>query len=859
MVAVITRARDALQRFNWEKGRRWWMLAPLALVVGLVFWALHGLLHDIAYADIIGALRNTDAGILLLALCAALVSYAALTGYDASSLRYVGARVPPRFIVLTSFVAFALGNNVGLGALSGGAVRMRLYSAAGVDASLIMRAIVFNMIAFGLGLCAVSAIGLMVGSDYVSPVLHVPAGLLNVIAIILLLLVSALVITCYRKRELRIGRRWKMPLPTGHLALIQLVISCTEIFSAAMVLWFLLPHDNLAFGRFLACYAIGLTAGVISHVPGGLGVFETILMVSVGDAVPREQLAAALILYRCIYFLLPLGVSLLLLGGFELRKGIAAPVARAATRLSPLFLAVFVLVVAIMLLLSGALPATDEATTLLALQVPLPLVEASHLISSLAGLLLLFVVRGILQRLDAAWWAALFISTVALVLSLPKGISLLEMALLGFLASMLIISRHEFDRRASLFSQRFSGEWWLLVASVIALMMWVLFFAYRDVGYAHQLWWQFEFDAHAPRSMRAALAIILAFAAVAFWQMFRPSPMTLTRPSEADLQRASRILTTQSRAETGLALMGDKHFLFSASGNTFLMFGTRARSLVSLFDPVGPESEWEELVWRFRELADERGVRAAFYQVRPQHLTLYLDAGFRVYKLGEYAWVPLAEFSLKGARRANLRHGCSRAERQGLQVEVIAAEQTRDYMSQLQDISNAWLNALQLNEKGFSLGAFNPEYIARQPVALVRQGERILAFATLLVTDAHEEVSVDLMRYIPSAPPGTMEYLFAQLMLHFKAQGYHRFGLGMAPLSGMAEHPLAPAWHRVARLIFDHGESLYNFQGLRSFKDKFAPEWEARYLAANGGISAVKISIDIAALISGSLRKVVLQ
>ena len=79
----------------------------------------------------------------------------------------------------------------------------------------------------------------------------------------------------------------------------------------------------------------------------------------------------------------------------------------------------------------------------------------------------------------------------------------------------------------------------------------------------------------------------------------------------------------------------------------------------------------------------------------------------------------------------------------------------------------------------------------------------------------------------------------------------------MAPLSGMAEHPLAPRWHRWARLLFAHGENFYNFQGLRAFKEKFAPQWEARYLAAPGGITPLFVLADVAALISGGLRGVV--
>lgn len=857
--APLSRSRfSGFLRAAWARlpGGVGWAVLALG-VTGLALVALHGLLREVAYDDVVVAIGTTSAQQLGWAALATILSYLALTGYDFSSLRYVGAKVPTRLVMLTSFVAFALGNTVGLGVLTGGAVRMRLYSAAGVEPAAIARAIGFNAVAFGFGLTVVGAVSLLLAGGGLAATLGVPLPVLQVGAATALLLALLGIGACFRLRQLRLGDAILIPLPRGSLASGQLLVSSLEILTAGMVLWALLPHAGLHILTFIACYAVAISLGVISHVPGGLGVFEAVMLVGVGDVVPREQLAGALVLYRCIYYLAPLALALMLLVAFELRRSVMAPVVRAAAQLSPLFLAVTLFVTAVMLLVSGALPATDDATELLALHVPLPLVEAAHLISSLAGLLMLFVVRGILQRLDASWWAALFISGIGFVLALPKGFSLLEMAILGFLSCMLILSRHEFDRRASLFALRFTAEWWMLVASVLALTLWILFYAYRDVDYAHPLWWQFEFDAHAPRSLRAALAIILLTAGVAFWQMFRPAPLAIPRPDDAALAQMQQIVAAQPRADAALALMGDKHLLFSRSGRAFLMYGQQGRSLVALFDPVGPVEEWQELVWRFKELADERAARAAFYQIRPADLSLYLDAGFQVFKLGEYASVPLPDFNLQGARRAPLRHACNRAEREGLSLRVVEPSGVAELLAELKAVSDAWLAAHGLNEKGFSLGRFDPEYLQRNPVALVKKEGRILAFASLLRTDAMDEASVDLMRHLPDVPPGTMEFLFVRLIQHFQTLGYQRFGLGMAPLSGMADHPLAPAWHRVARLLFAKGEQFYGFRGLRNFKEKFAPQWEARYLAATGNMDAVKSVVDVAVLIGGGLRKVV--
>jgi len=109
------------------------------------------------------------------------------------------------------------------------------------------------------------------------------------------------------------------------------------------------------------------------------------------------------------------------------------------------------------------------------------------------------------------------------------------------------------------------------------------------------------------------------------------------------------------------------------------------------------------------------------------------------------------------------------------------------------------------------------------------------------------------MRQANDAPPGVMDYLFAELMLWGQREGFAWFSLGMAPLSGLESHRFATVWNRAGALLFRFGEHFYNFQGLRAFKEKFDPVWEPRYLAAPGGIALPFILTDIAALISGGV------
>jgi len=856
--SVVTPAPAAARLSAWWTRLRPWLLGAAGLALALAIGvALQGLLHEVRYAHVMSAVAATPAAHIVAALIATALSYLALTGYDASSLRYAGAKVARNTVLLTSFVAYALSNTIGLGPLSGGAVRMRLYAAAGLEPPQIARVIVFNAAAFGLGMMVFGALGLLWGADDVATLLHTPATVLRTLAAFMLIGLAGFIWLCTRRRTLRF-KRWSMRLPTAQLALRQLVISAAELSASAAALWFLIPSNHIALPTFIAFYAIAITAGIISHVPGGVGVFEAVMLLASGSTVPSDAMLGALLLNRGIYYVLPLILATGMLIAYELRSGVAAPVGRMAVHLSPRLMAALTLIAGLWLMVSGVTPFTEDAREILVhLHVPLPLIEASHFLGSVAGLGLLLVARGLLHQLDAAWWAALVLSIIAAVLALPKGIAVTEAAMLTTLALLLVISRRQFDRRSSLFAQHLEPQWLLALGGVILACVWVLFFAYQEVGYSNQLWWQFELDGQAPRSLRALMGVALIALAYGLWQLLRPPAGEVADTSPEEIARAAAIVRANPSSDGCYALVGDKHLMFSPSGKSFIMFGKQGRSWVSLYGPFGDSREWPDLVWQFIEVATDHGGRAAFYQVRPATLPLYLDCGLHALKLGEYAHVPLPDFNLKGAKRANLRSGVNRGEREGLVFELVPPEQVEALLPALREVSDAWLGQQRTREKGFSVGRFDEDYLRQLPVAVVRQEGRIIAFANLLTTGTHEEASLDLMRYLPDAPPGTMDFLFAKIMLHLQAEGYERFGLGMSPMAGMAERRQAPRWQRLGRLLFEYGDRFYNFRGLHSFKDKFEPVWEARYLAAPAGLAPMFVLADVAALIGGGVKGVI--
>ncbi|MCA9319498.1 MAG: bifunctional lysylphosphatidylglycerol flippase/synthetase MprF, partial [Planctomycetes bacterium] len=390
--------------------------------------------------------------------------------------------------------------------------------------------------------------------------------------------------------------------------------------------------------------------------------------------------------------------------------------------------------------------------------------------------------------------------------------------------------------------------WVAAIGVVLIGSAWLGFFAYRHVDYEGELWWQFAWAGDAPRFMRASVGAVTLLVVAVLARLLTPVRGPSRTASSDELERAAAIVEAATESSAHLALVADKSLLFSESGNAFIMYDISGSSWVSMGEPVGPQDEKRELIWRFRELSESHGGKPVFYQIGTKDLTAYIDLGLVMAKLGEEARVPLAEFEL--AQHKGLKRTCRQLEERGFLFRVLMPEGVASRIEDLRAVSNAWLAHVEGEEKGFSLGFFEAHYLGRGSVAGLERESTILAFANIWEGAGRIEASVDLMRFMPAVAPGLMDCLLTRLILHFKEAGYAWFSLGMAPLSGMHDGPIAPLWSRLGALAFRHGERLYHFQGLRKYKEKFGPHWSPCYLASPGGMALPGVIVDLVRLIS---------
>ena len=838
----------------------WTTLLGVVLFGLALFW-LHHLLGQYRWRDILAHVHAISNAKVLRAALFTVAGYTCLTLYDALAVRFAGARVPYLRIALISFMGYAIGHNVGLNTLSGGAVRYRAYTALGLGAKQIATIIGFGSVTFLLGAGLLLGLSLLTQAGMSGSALHVHASLAMLAGVALLAAVAAyLWMVCTRHEPLRF-RRIEVPMPTPRVAFAQVAVACADLLCAASVLYVLLPQQAaISFAAFAGFYLIAIAAGVISNVPGGIGVFETVLLLLL-QSVPKDRLLGALVAYRAIYYFAPFALALVLLGAHELwvHRGPAVRLVRLGRTfliaVTPQAVAVAVFVAGAVLLFSGATPGLGNRLDLLRNFVPLPILELSHLLGSAVGVGLLVIAHGLYRRLDAAWWLTIWLLCAGILLSLLKGFDYEEATVLAVVVIALISARGRFRRRASLVEQHYSGPWIIALILVLSMAAWLVIFAYRHVPYGKDLWWQFAFHASAPRSLRASLLAAVFAAAYGLWRLLRPAPPPAAAPSEDDMARAAALIAEADDTTANLALLGDKTLLFNKERTAFIMYQPSGHSWVAMGDPVGPPEASEPLAWEFLENCDVMAVSPVFYQVKPQNLPLYIDLGLNLSKLGEEARVPLDTFSLEGAARADLRQAHRRAGRDGAECQIVARTEVGAILPELRAVSDAWLAEKNTAEKRFSLGFFDERYLMNFDCGVVRRGGAVVAFANLW-RGGVRELSVDLMRYSGDAPKGVIDYLLVECMLWGKAQGYQWFNLGMAPLSGLEEHALAPAWHKLGRMVQRYGETFYPFEGLRKYKEKFLPVWSPRYLAAPDGLAMAGALLDVTALISGGVGKV---
>lgn len=496
---------------------------------------------------------------------------------------------------------------------------------------------------------------------------------------------------------------------------------------------------------------------------------------------------------------------------------------------------------------------------------PLEFARLSRFATLLVGFALIISSINILKRKRRAHELAVGLSILSVIFHLTKGLDYEEAASSAALLAFLLLIRGRFKVRSSIPDLRWGlvhlgtalfaallygvAGFWLLDAREFAIDFTVgdaihrtlLFLSLTgDPGIVPHTRYARWFI----HSMYLMTATAIAYSLLA---VFRPVVyLYRTHPHERRLAEAITARHGRSAIDF-FKYWPDKSFFFSQTRKTYIAYKVGGGHAVALGDPVGPEEEIETTLRQFLEMCEQNDWRVAFHQTLPDFLAIYTKLGLRKLKIGDDAVVELSKFSLDGKHAKKFRHAINQLENDGLRFVRLPPPQAPEIMAQLREVSAEWLQIPGRRERTFTLGLFDPDYVRTTPVyAVVDAGGKIRAFVNEIPSFAPGEATIDLMRYRPSSPPAVMEYLFSKLLLAKKEEGFARFNLGLAPMAGFQEREESSMEERAVHHFMQHFSFLFNYEGLRAYKAKFATLWEPRYLVYRNVLSLPLVARAIA-------------
>jgi phosphatidylglycerol lysyltransferase len=453
-----------------------------------------------------------------------------------------------------------------------------------------------------------------------------------------------------------------------------------------------------------------------------------------------------------------------------------------------------------------------------------------------------------------AWMLALSISAIAVVNHVGSGQPLKGIVPPAITAFFLLMFRSSFTVRSESRSMRW-GVAMVAVSAFLALAygtagFWLL--DRRDFGVEFRLpdalvrsLREFSLVGNAdlvPRTRMAhwfldSLLVLGSAAAVsAAYSLFRPLAYRLrTLPQER--ARVRVILEKHGCSSNDFfKLWPDKSYFFSRSGNACIAYKVAWGVALALGDPVGPRDEIEPMTRDFMTFCRDCGWDVAFHQVLPDLIDAYMSVGLQVIKVGEEAVVDLKRFSDETSKKKQFRHTKRKLEGQRCASSRHLPPHGADLLDAVEEVSREWLSLPGRRERSFALGGFDREYLNETPIFSVEDPSgRILAFTNEIPSYRSGEATIDLMRHRVEIPNGTMDFLFLELLTALHSEGFLSFNLGLAPLSGVGDEPGSTLQERAIREIFSHLNRFFAFRGLRSYKAKFEPEWQDRFLVYQGG------------------------
>jgi uncharacterized membrane protein YbhN (UPF0104 family) len=634
-------------------------LLGVALLIGAIY-VVQKEFRSLKVEDIHRSLAAIPLRSLVLAAGWTVAAYGILTFYDRLGTIYAGRVVSYGKVAFASFCAYALSHNLGFAAVSGAAVRYRLYAHWGLTPAQIARVIGFCSLTFGLGGMVLGGVILVIEPGAV-PFLgdQVPHWIMYCVAGLMWSIDVAYVTMAKVVGRLRLFGQ-EIVLPGLRMAMMQVLLAAADVAVTAEIFYALLPDaPGLTYWRFVGVYLASYSAGLLATIPGGIGVFDSAMLIGLAPYVEPSVAVGAIVVFRLYYYIIPLFIAGGLFAGNELlvrgRSLVGAGKSPRGSVMPPTIgwsepdFAVAagtgaVALCGILLLSLGVLEQRPDFSWIDSDFAEVA-AQAGQFVPSLIGAALMVLASALSQRVNLAWGVTIVLLLLAAAFTVAQREPLWIPIVLAVAALLIAPYRSAFYRHARLLSDPFQPATALPLFTLVVCVLALASFEPHVRWLADNSWWGVILSAEIPNSLRASVAATVVLSLAALWRLLRPYRVTWA-PWAADQRLRYAALGVEPPAAADGIVWGEAE----RAGMPFRRLG---RTLIALGDPAGADSDKISTIWRLRDLARQEGCQPAVWRAGRSWLTVYAGLGLSALPLdaaGQPADAPSDPAPLQASR-----------------------------------------------------------------------------------------------------------------------------------------------------------------------------------------------------------------
>lgn len=844
------------QTVNWIKNHSTWLkLIFLGSVLLFVINQMTQILQGMTWADLVAVMAAQKKITIVLMAGIGLITAVPMVLYDWVTVEILEdngkPRLPRKELMVSAWVTNTINNLAGFGGIIGATLRANFYGKEVPQKKVVTtvsKVAIFMLSGLSI-LSLVASIDLFFirpDSTYRDFGLWLLGGSLFTPAL--------LAFVQFKRRTLFVD----FPLKR----IIKLLLASTGQWVGALTSFLLIGYlleVPVALGTVYPLFIAATLIGMITMVPGGMGTFDVLMIIGLGQVgIPKELAVVWLLYYRLFYYVVPFLTGILLFvhqTGAKVNQFFDGLPKLLSQKTAHFLLVCMLYFAGIMLVLLSTVPNLSNLSHFFSVLLPFSFDLLDQTLNMCMGFLLLGLARGIASHVRKAYLPTILLLAFCILNTISRTVSWKLIVFYLFILGCVYVSKKELYRKKLVYSWEavvFDGVLFSFLAILYSI---VGLYATETIEVKGK---PAEFLLFPSDNVWFSGLAGLMLAVITLFYLYRYLSSGEEIGTAFEAERILYMLRKYGGDEnTQLLWLRDKrNYFYQESGWDKVMFSfqIKANKLFVIGDPIGDPDQFLAATLAFMKKADKSGYQLAFYKTSKEYTLLLHDFGFEFIKIGEEGLVDLAENSVKRNDVSIDKLAVKRLATQGYQFQYITAPIPIEVIDELERISDEWCH--RHGERYYSVGHFKREYIEHGDIGLARdENNQIVGFINS--KDMHQSavISYDLLRYQDNQPEDLPAFLLTHYFVEMAEKGYQQVDLGITPLANVGDTRFSYLRERLLNIVYQYGNNVSDFQEQRADKAIYVSEWQPRYLAYQQNSKVLFVLLQLLLLIGKKRRR----